>query len=176
MKNIIHFEPLTEQSYAEYIAIGTKAYQQHYLHLWPNQDASPYLKSSFTQAVLEKEALDDNTVLYIIRWNKEAVGIFKITLQAPLKNSTAKASLCVNKIYVLKEYSGKGIGKKVLQFATLRAKELKKEMVWLDTMQKGPALHFYLKNGFEIHSETTVQLPTVLEDEKLMWILTKTMK
>lgn len=173
LKNIIQFQPITPELYPLYIHTGIKAYTQHYLHLWPNENASPYLETSFTSAVLEKEEANSNTILYVIKCNNNTVGIFKINLNERLDSYTATDALYLDKIYILKEWSGKGIGKKVLQFVCLRAKELNKKIVWLATMQKGPALQYYLNNGFTIKRETEITLPSVLEDEKLMWILTK---
>ncbi|TMM53212.1 GNAT family N-acetyltransferase [Maribacter algarum] len=173
MKNIVHFEPITSNTYESYIQVGTKAYNQHYLHLWPNGNSAPYIESSFTNEVLEREEWDDNTILYRILRNGKAVGVLKMTLNASLANFSKEEALYVDKIYILNEYSGKGIGKKVLQFAMLRAREMQKKIVWLDTMQKGPALDFYLKNGFEIHGESKVTLPTILEEEELMWVMVK---
>jgi len=174
MKNVLHFEPITPNTYDDYINVGTRAYQQHYLHLWPNGNSSPYIESSFTRSVLEREEDDKNTILYRILSNKKAVGVLKITLSAALIPYTEKEALCIDKIYILKEHSGKGIGKKVLQFVLLRAQEMYKKVVWLDTMQKGPALDFYIKNGFEIHSKRMVTFPDVREDERLMWVMVKT--
>jgi len=152
---------------------GTRAYQQHYLHLWTNENSSPYIESSFTRAILELEEDDKNTILYRILSNKKTVGVLKISLNAALAPYSEKEALCIDKIYILKEHSGKGIGKKVLQFVQLRAQEMHKKVVWLDTMQKGPALDFYIKNGFEIHSKGMVTFPAVLEDERLMWVMVK---
>ena len=173
MKEIVHFEPITPKSYQSYIDVGTRAYNQHYLHLWPNGNSTPYIESSFTLDVLRKEENDNNTILYRIIFEKKVVGVLKITLNAPFGSFSEKEALCVDKIYILNEYSGKGIGKKVIQFALLRAKESDKKVVWLDTMQKGPALEFYLKNGFQIHSESKVIFPTVIKDESLMWVMAK---
>ena len=173
MKDILHFEPLTPSKYQKYIAVGTIAYNQHYKHLWPSGNSAPYIQSSFTEAVLKKEESDANTILYLIQLNGKIVGIFKITLNCKLDSFSKNKALCIEKIYVLNAYAGKGIGKKVLQFAELRAQEMNKEIVWLDTMQKGPALKFYLQNGYEIHDESKVHFPTVIEDESLMWIMKK---
>ncbi len=173
LKDIIHFEPVTPDLYAIYIKTGIKAYTQHYLHLWPDENAIPYLEHSFTTAVLQKEEANLNSILYIIKCNNVAVGIFKINLNESLESYAATDALYLDKIYILKEWSGKGIGKKVLQFVCLRAKKLNKKIVWLATMQKGPALQFYLNNGFSITRSSEVTLPNVLESEKLMWILTK---
>jgi len=173
MKDIIHFEPISPEVYPSYIEVGTLAYNQHYLHLWPNGNSSPYIESSFTKAVLKKEENDEHTILYRILSNQKTIGVLKITLHAAVGSYSEKEGLCIDKIYILNAYSGKGIGKKVLQFAILRAQEMGKKIVWLDTMQKGPALNFYLKNGFEIHSESKVTFSTVLESECLMWVMVK---
>lgn len=173
MKDILHFEPLTSATYETYIEVGILAYNQHYLHLWPSENTTPYIESSFTEEVLIKEENDKNTILYIIHLNDKAVGVFKITLNCSQDSYTKDEALYVDKIYILNEHSGKGIGKKVLQFAELRAKELDKQIIWLDTMQKGPALHFYLKNGYKIHGESKVHFAAVLPEEKFMWVMVK---
>lgn len=176
MKHIVHFEPLHPKTYHDYIAVGTRAYNQHYLHLWPHQDSSPYISSSFTMEVLEKEEQDANTLLYLIKGDSKIVGVLKFTLNAGLDEYTEQDALYVDKIYIQKEYSGKGIGSKTIQFVLLRAAELRKKIVWLDTMQKGAALNFYLKNGFDIHGESEILLPTVLQAEKQMYIMVKKLR
>ena len=173
MKDILHFEPLTASKYATYIKVGTLAYNQHYLHLWPKEDTTPYIESSFTKEVLLVEEADDNTLLYLIQLHGKAVGVFKFTLDCSQNPFSKQEALYIDKIYILNEYSGKGIGQKVLQFAELRAKELGKKVVWLDTMQKGPALQFYLKNGYTIHGESKVHFAAVLPEEKFMWVMVK---
>ncbi len=173
MKEIIHIEPLSVSKYNQYIKVGTKAYKQHYLHLWENQDATAYLESSFTYEVLKLEEIDKNTSLFLINHNGKTVGILKFTINCRLDEFTKNDALYVDKIYILKEYSGIGIGKKVLQFIMLRAKEHSKKVIWLDTMQNGPALHFYLKNKFKVHSEKLLKFSKVLEQERPMYVLTK---
>lgn len=173
MQNVIHITPITKAEYDTYIEVGTKAYNQHYLHLWPNGDSTPYIESSFTNDILLKEETNTNTILFLIYKDKQAAGTLKITIDCPLASFSSNEALLVDKIYLLKEYSGKGIGKKILQFVMLRAKELNKKIVWLDTMQKGPALNFYLKNGFKIHSDAKVHFMEVIEEEKPMYVLVK---
>ncbi|GAB5475269.1 MAG: hypothetical protein Mars2KO_33680 [Maribacter sp.] len=176
MKHIVHFEPLHPKTFQDYIEVGTRAYNQHYLHLWPLQDSSPYISNSFTLEILEKEERDENTLLYLIKSDSKVVGVLKFTLNARLDGYTQQDALYVDKIYIQREYSGKGIGGKTIQFVLLRAAELQKKIVWLDAMQKGPALNFYLKNGFDIYGESEIRLPTVLETEKQMYIMVKELR
>ena len=171
MKSIIHFEPIHPKVYQSYIAIGTQAYNQHYSHLWPNKNTAPYIKGNFTRDVLKKEETNNNTILYRILQQQQTIGILKITLESALDNYTK--ALCLNKIYILKEFSGQGIGKKALQFVMLRAKEMNKNIVWLRVMQQGPALNFYLKNNFKILKQAEVPFSEILKNERLMWVLMK---
>lgn len=173
MKNIIHITPITQAEYTTYIEVGTKGYNQHYIHLWPDRDSTPYIQGSFTNEVLLKEETDPNTILFLIYKDKQAAGVLKLTIDCPLAPFSGNEALLINKIYLLNEFSGKGIGEKILQFITLRAKELNKKIIWLESMQKGPALKFYFKNGFEIHGDTKVPFTNVIEEEKPMYLMVK---
>lgn len=173
MKQIIHFEPLTPAKFQIYITIGTKAYNQHYLHLWPNEDSSPYIKNSFTLEILEEEEKNENTRLFLINLNSECIGILKFTVSKELGSISENEALYVDKIYIVNEACGFGIGTKTIMFIMLWAQESQKSIVWLDTMQKGPALCFYQKNGFTIHSKTELPLKQAIKKEKPMFIMTR---
>lgn len=173
MKDIVHFEPVIEETFDTYIRVGTKAYNQHYLHLWPIADSSPYINTSFTKAILKKESKDTNTQLFLIKHNMEYVGILKLAIDFGLEGYSNKEALYLDKIYIIKEVSGIGIGTVTLKFVQLRAKEAKKHVVWLATMQKGRALNFYQKNGFHIHRSTEIKFKQAIEAEKPMFIMLK---
>mgnify|MGYP000291460144 CR=1 FL=1 len=173
MDHKVEILPLTEQLFKIYIEVGTIAYNQHYLHLWKNSDSAPYISSSFTQDVLQKEEQDANTELYLVKNGNISIGVLKLDLDASLDSYGKKEAILLDKIYLLKEYSGKGIGKKVLDFTENRARQLGKKIIWLDTMKTGSALQFYLKNGFEIYSETKLIFREAIESERPMYIMAK---
>ncbi|RKN79969.1 GNAT family N-acetyltransferase [Ulvibacterium marinum] len=165
---------LTRELFDVYCAIGIKSYRQFYLHLWEDEDPAPYINTSFTQSILGQELAHPNHEHFIIYQGASPVGIFKVLLHSKIAPYSSKEAFLLEKLYLLREYSGKGIGTEVLNFAENKAKELKKEILWLDTMKKGPALNFYLKNGFKILREGVLDLPNVLENERQMLILYKT--
>ncbi|MFT5736934.1 MAG: GNAT superfamily N-acetyltransferase [Maribacter sp.] len=173
MKDIIHFEPLSPETFDKYIQTGSKAYNQHYMHLWPGGDTTPYIQTSFTETILKKEFRDINTQLFLIHRNKECVGVLKLITDAPLEAYGKKEALYLDKIYITKDASGEGIGTKALQFILLRAKAAEKRVLWLAAMQKGPALNFYKKNGFNIHSTTEIKFKQAIKAEKPMFIMIK---
>lgn len=173
MNNSISIKQLTPDLYSTYIEVGTIAYNQHYLHLWKNNDSTPYIENSFTEVVLFKEEEDSNTELFVIFSNEIPTGILKFSKDKPIGDYSKKDALLLDKIYFLKEYSGKGLGKEVLDFVLNQARFLNKKIIWLDTMKNGPALKFYMKNGFEIHSEKDHYSDLVIKEERPMYNMVK---
>lgn len=173
MNDLIYMEPLSPKMFDKYIQVGTKAYNEHYTHLWANADTSPYVQESFTHAVLKEEHSDANTQFFLIKKHGIYVGIVKLIIDCAIDGYSKKEALYLDKIYIIKEAVGQGIGTKTLEFILLRAKEANKKLVWLATMQKGPALNFYKQHGFYVHSTTEVKFEHVLDEEKPMFIMKK---
>ena len=173
MEAVVKVTRLTQNRIADYISTGTKAYNQHYTHLWEEGDSSPYVQSSFATGVLERELAEVNSEHCVIDSKDGCIGILKLMTYQNLEPYQASECLLLEKIYLLKNATGRGFGKQVLQFVERRAEELGKKMVWLDTMKNGPALSFYLQNGFDIHSETKLGLPGVIEERSAMYQLVK---
>lgn len=163
--------PVGESSSDTYIDIGIRSYHQHYLHLWPNSDPSPYIEDNYTSEIVHKELADPNLKHYLIEYKAVPAGIFKIVLNAAIGHHAAKDALLIEKIYFLREYSGHGLGKACLKYVVEMARVAGKKVVWLDTMKRGPALAFYQKFGFEILGERKLRYEGALEDQKDMLIL-----
>jgi GNAT superfamily N-acetyltransferase len=173
MPDLAKIIPLTEQKYDEYIALGKKSYLQHYLHFWSDGDPSPYINESFTKEVLRTAHKNKNAKYFIIYSKAIPVGIIKIVLNQEVGNSSKEESLLLEKIYILKEYSGKGIGTKVLTFVEDFARKHNKKIVWLDTMVKGSATAFYLKNGYKIQSTKYLDYENIVDTKREMYIMSK---
>ncbi|WP_291961488.1 GNAT family N-acetyltransferase [Maribacter sp.] len=173
MQYKIQFILLKPELYDTYIEIGTKAYNQHYTHLWPYGDTSTYIENSFTKEVLLHEEKDKNTLLYIIKTDTKYIGILKITLHKKIQGYDKTEALYLDKIYILNEFSGKGIGTKSLEFVEKIARANSKKAIFLEAMQKGSALHFYQSNSFGIVTSTQVPFSNVIENEKPMYLLKK---
>lgn len=169
----VSLEELTSSSFYEYCSIGIQAYQEHYLHLWPNSDASAYIESSFTKEVLELEHSDLNALHYIIRMGGKGIGILKLLKDKGIDAYPSKLSLLLEKIYILKDHTGKGYGEDVLKLAEAFALSIHKRFLWLDTMKKGPALSFYCTNGFRIIGEKELPFENAKPEEKGMYVLVK---
>ncbi|MGB5821598.1 MAG: GNAT family N-acetyltransferase [Saonia sp.] len=173
MKNSIAIIPLTKDTIEVYIRVGKASYTQHYMHLWKNRDPSPYINNSFTLDVLHKEMEDDNIGSFIIQDEEQPVGILKIIKDCSVATFPKEEALLLEKIYILKQYSGKGIGKQIIHFVETYARKLGKRILWLDAMANSPALQFYLKNGFYKAHTIKHPSPEVKKKERLMYVMVK---
>ena len=167
----MEFLRLNKELIDTYIEVGKISYCQHYLHLWENRDPQPYITSSFTVSVVQKELTDPNLIHFIVMHDSSPTGVMKIVINAGLGNYTPDKAILLEKIYLLSEYSGKGLGKQCLDFITEFARSQGKEVLWLDTMKNGRALSFYLDYGFTIVGEKELEFNSVIKAEKPMYIL-----
>ncbi|WP_273566236.1 GNAT family N-acetyltransferase [Maribacter halichondriae] len=171
MQKNITIKPLQEALFGTYMEVGRQAYEQHYLHLWQCKDPDYYIKHSFTRAVLLDDMKDTDSMQYMVYADEVPAGILKlrkVATPAPLNENEA---LLLDKIYLLKEFSGQGIGSFIIDFVLDFAKKSNKKVVWLETMKKGQARFFYEKNGFEIFSEKTLGFPGLIDSERGMFIM-----
>lgn len=165
--------PLTPDHFETYMEIGSKSYKQHYLHLWQNQDPTPYLQSSFSREVVQQEWEDPFTMLFLVVSGQSPAGIVKLILDKNIPLLQGTACLFLERIYLLREFSGSGLGSQVLKYVEELGRQRKKEVVCLETMQKGRALSFYQKYGFTIIGEKQLDYPDAVESERPMFILCK---
>ncbi len=163
--------PLTEEHVDLYNELGLASYREHYLHLWQDRDPFQYISNSFTQEVVFTELADPGLAHYIVFLGQQPAGIMKIVKNSPTSGYSAVEALLLEKIYLQKAVTGKGLGTQCLDFVVSYARSLGKKVLWLDTMKNGPALPFYLKYGFEIKDEKDLEFSKVLDDQKAMYIL-----
>ncbi|MGB5385759.1 MAG: GNAT family N-acetyltransferase [Eudoraea sp.] len=169
----IKFETVTNDTCELYCKIGIKAYKEHYLHLWKNNDPTPYIEESFTIDVVRHELKDNLLSHWLIYKGDTAVGILKLIKDAPIGPFNLKESILLEKIYILNKFSGKGIGSLALSWVEIYCLNSNKQVLWLEAMQKGLALNFYLKNGYHILKAKQLKFDLVLDKQKPMYVLWK---
>ena len=172
----IDIVPLTPEGVDSYISTGIQSYCEHYLHLWENRDPDPYISNSFSRDIVQQEYEDPNVLLFLICRNTLPAGILKLVLNRTFELPEPIKCLFLERIYLLAEFSGMGIGGRVLQFTEAIAREQKTKAVCLETMRKGPALKFYQKNGYDIWQTKNLEYPGLVQEERPMYILGKHLK
>lgn len=152
--------------------IGIRSYVPHYTHLWKEGGVDWYMRRCFAYEVLKIELSDPNIEYYIAQAESQNIGILKLVLHKPLPDSDVENALYLEKIYFVKEWTGKGVGRELMQFTFNRAKELKRDCVWLmamDTSEKPIAA--YEKAGFVVHSRIRLGFEMMKEEYRGMVVM-----
>ncbi|WP_266204636.1 GNAT family N-acetyltransferase [Pontibacter kalidii] len=127
--------------------IAIRSYNDHYLYLWFDGGAW-YVDRSFKEQTLREELSDPHAVFCLIYADEELVGFLKLNLHKAFENYPAEEALELERIYLTKAASGKGIGREVVKFTREVAAKCNKRVIWLKAMDSSRSVDFYEQNGF----------------------------
>ena len=148
--------------------ICIESYSLNFHNHWNDGGLEWYLDKEFSEERLISDLSDKNIEYYFIDNKGKRVGFIKIR-----NNSSSvfniENSVELEKIYVLPECKGMGIGKLALNEIIKKIEERGKRNLFLcviDTNEN--AIAFYEKLGFKFHSKTTLDIPYFKEELKVM--------
>ncbi len=160
--NDIHFERCSYTDVTSLHDIAIRTYNEHYTHLWDDQGAS-YLNTFYSKSLFDSSLLDPAFNYYLIYYSNELAGFFKLRIKA-IEPYLAWDCLELNKIYILKKFTGLSIGRKTLAFITTLALAMNRNVLWLNVMEKSRAKNFYEQNGFIMVKQTRLDYPQMKAD------------
>jgi diamine N-acetyltransferase len=153
-------------------AIAIKSYNDFYLYLWKD-DGSWYTSRSFAPDVIKLEMRDSNARFFLLKVGVEAVGFMKLNLHQPLEELGHTNAMELERIYIVKSFAGRGVGRHAVQYCEGLAKEMNREILWLKSMDSSPALDFYRRLGFEICGSFILDFEVMKPEFRGMKILMK---
>lgn len=129
--------------------ISYRTYNETFSGMNTPENMRAYLEKSFNIDKLRGELSDGNSRFYFIYADGVPAGYIKLN-EAPAQTDINDIrSLEIERIYVEKEFQGKGFGKALMKKALDIARAEKKQYVWLGVWEKNnKAVSFYEKNGF----------------------------
>ena len=121
---------------------------------------------------MEKLTFDlanNSTRYFIAYFDSKPIGLLKVNLHKILPNASQDYGLELEKIYLLKEFAGKGFGETLLQFVMELARKNSEEIVWLDVLKTNTkAKSFYERYGFIVIGQLDFSTDKVKPD---MWVM-----
>ena len=130
--------------------IGEKTFYETFSDQNTEEDMHNYLKENFSYEQIESEDKNDSSRFYIAESNTEVAAYMKINFDKAQTEVGHENTLEVQRIYALKEYQGKHIGKSLIERAIELGKENKINYIWLGVWEHNlSAIKFYEKQGFE---------------------------
>ena len=129
--------------------IGITTFSETFSAFNSPENLNKYLSDSFSIEKLTYELGNKYSEFYLALDSNTPIGYLKLNFgssQTELKDNKA---LEIERIYVLKEFQGKNVGKLLYQQAFMIAKQNKVAYIWLGVWEKNErAINFYKKNGF----------------------------
>ena len=97
--------------------------------------------------------LEEKHVFILVVENQKNIGYLSYTTILE-----SNGALHLNKIYLVPQQQGKGLGKEMLQFAESAVKELGATALELNVNKYNQALHFYNHNGYTLKEEAVIDI------------------
>lgn len=129
-----------------------------------------YVARSFNEAACRAELSDLKNIFMGVWYNGQPAGYSKIICNTPHPQVPLAPVTKLERIYLLQEYYGLGLGQGLLARAIETSKAMGDQGMWLDVWQKNDrAIRFYEKEGFEMVGESSF----VLTEERTnpIWVM-----
>lgn len=128
-----------------------------------------YLDAQLSIEQLTVELKEADSEFYVALHKQEVIGYLKINFGVAQNELREKHSMEIERIYVLKEFYGSGIGQMLLDHAIQIGRVKNFEFVWLGVWEENPrAIRFYEKNGFETFDKHIFMLGADPQTDLLM--------
>ena len=142
----------------------TECYTQVFANHWNEGGLARYLDQEFGTTRLASDLTDDHHDYYFIEAEENRVGFVKMNFKSS-KELSASPNCEIEKIYVLPQYSGQGLGKRAMRDVYDLAKERGKAEVFLCVLDTNlNSIAFYQKSGFSFHIRTRLECPDFKEE------------
>ncbi|WP_271782835.1 GNAT family N-acetyltransferase [Aquimarina algiphila] len=168
MPSEIVFKTCSKHDIERLVSVSQQFYPEHYTHIWKNDDPSYYINLSFNRNAFREDFKIDNIIYFLIEQANKTLGMLKIRTHENVEGFDGSEALQLEKIYLLKESIGLGIGKRGIEFIKNYARALNKKVIWLDVMTTSPALLFYQKLGFQTISFYNLDYPGLKDNYREM--------
>jgi len=136
---------------ASIASIGKKSFRNAFEHLFKcKEELFEYLEYTYNPLKLARSIRKENNIYLIALSEAGPVGFAKIKKHSLNDQIESGAQMELQKIYVLPEHQGTGIGKALLNEIKIVARELDPDYIWLDThISNANAVRLYERNGFK---------------------------
>lgn len=120
-------------------------YVEHFLYLWLEGGKDWYFNKVYRPDIILSEIQDTNSDYFLLQIEQQSVGYLKVNYVYNQQPDILE----VERIYFHKVFAGKGLGKKLMNFAFDLARQLHKQSVILKAMDSSiDSIAFYHKMGF----------------------------
>jgi len=139
------------------------------------EDMQQYIRKAYSHEQIEANFKNENIVYFLAFDNEVPVGYTKLIRNSAEQKLDTKKNIELEKIYVLKEYFDKKVGKELMIETITFSKSENFETLFLGVWQENErAIKFYKKFGFTIFATRNFLLGQTICDDYMMKLELKT--
>lgn len=136
-------------------------------------DMDAYLTEAFYPDRIQKEITTGSGIYFIAFLDENPVGYLKLRVGQTPAAPVGQKPIELERIYVLTQYKGQGIGSLMKDRALTEARKLGYKTMWLGVWKENQdAIKVYSRWGFEIVGEQTF---TLGQDVQFDWIMARSL-
>jgi ribosomal protein S18 acetylase RimI-like enzyme len=150
-------------------ALSKKTFKEAFESKNNPDDFKAYLNAAFSEDTLIKELQDYNSSFFLVYRDSNLAGYFKLNQNGSQSDIRDNSALEIERIYVLEEFQGQGIGAWMLEQVISMATEKNKDYVWLGVWERNTkAIAFYERLGFHKFGSHPYYIG---KDEQTDWLM-----
>ena len=147
---MITIETPTLSDVAKLTDLARTTFLQSHSHSASITDIAAYVDKHFTESIFEKEITDLQNHYRLLYQNNQLVGYSKIIFNQELKWVNDLNICKLERIYLLEETLGSGLGKQLFDYNLELTKKAEQAGIWLNVwVGNQRAIKFYEKMGFK---------------------------
>ncbi|EPD98081.1 hypothetical protein HMPREF1528_02250 [Capnocytophaga sp. oral taxon 336 str. F0502] len=112
-------------------AIGKQTFYETFAETNTPEDMEQYLTTSFGTAKIQQELSNPDSLFFFVEEENKVIGYLKLNFSSAQTEPQDPNAMEIERIYVLKEFHGSGVGQALYQKAIEVAKERRVPYVWL---------------------------------------------
>mgnify|MGYP002050887025 FL=1 len=166
----IHIQPIQNTDLPTLHALSVQTFKETFEGQNTKENLEAYLKEQLSLAQIKREVSDTNTAFYFAYCKEELVGYLKLNFKEAQKEAVLNGKAFeIQRIYILQEYQGKGLGTQLFNKALQLGKAKGHQLMWLGVWEFNfKALEFYQKKGLKAFGSHVFQLGNDSQTDILM--------
>lgn len=144
----------SEENLKDLQIVSINSFYQAFRNDNSEEDMSNYLENNFNLEKLRDQLKNPLSSFYLVKENQETIGYFKLNIGLAQTDSHDPNALEIERIYLLEQYTGKGVAQEMMVKIIEIAKSSAVKSIWLGVWENNHrAIRFYEKYGFEKFDE-----------------------
>lgn len=145
----IHIRKATADDAALVALLARTSFKEAFGHVWEREALLNYFATTFAVAKIAGSLQKENNVYWLVFADDLPVGYAKLKKYAPYDKLPDPAPAQLQKIYVLNDFVGNGIGEKLQNALFEEVIRLRIDALWLAVWDgNDKAIRFYERHGF----------------------------